>query len=244
VAQVREAQLRLIYSLLKPVVRAAARFHVPMRTLAELVRLAYFEHLHRHEGLTQTESARRLGQTDRHMRSLARKLRSDFFAAEHEVGVVREVENAIAAARPKAEALPALLAHVEPAELDRALALLGQEGRIELGADGRLQAPARYHVLSSDRFHHRIDALNHFLDGMYRAVLHRLVFDEREGSMIKAISFSATPSSLQAFLARFEGELRREIAALEEEAQFAGEAESRYTLGVTVAPLATRSQDD
>lgn len=243
-AQVREAQLRLIYSLLKPVVRAAARFHVPMRTLAELVRLAYFEHLHRHEGLTQTESARRLGQTDRHMRSLARKLRTDFFAAEHEVGVVREVENAIAAARPKPEALAALLAHIEPAELDRALALLGQEGRVELGSDGRWQAPARYHVLSSDQFHHRVDALNHFLDGMYRAVLHRLVFDEREGTMIKAISFSATPSSLQQFLTRFEGDLRREIAALEEEAQFSGQVESRYTLGVTVAPVAAPANQE
>lgn len=240
-AQVREAQLRLIYSLLKPVVRAAARFHVPMRTLAELVRLAYFEHLSRQEGLTQAEIARRLGQTDRHMRSLARKLRSDFFAAEHEVGVVREVENQIAAAHPTMDQLGHTLAHLPAGELDRALSVLGAEGRIELGPDGRLQAPARYHVLASDQFHHRVDALNHFLDGMYRAVLHRLVFDEREGSMVKAISFSAMPEALQAFITRFEGDLRREIAALEEDAAFQGHAETRYTLGVTLAPLHERA---
>jgi hypothetical protein len=235
VAQVREAQLRLIYSLLKPVVRVASRFHVPMRTLAELVRLAYFEHLE-HEGLTQAEIARRLGQTDRHMRSLARKLRADFFAAEHEVGIVREVENAVAARRPRREEVRLAFPNVAAPELDHALIVLEAEGRIELSPDGRLQAPARYHVLSSDKFHHRIDALNHFLGGMYSAVLHRLVFDERAGSMIKAITFSALPDSLNAFLLRFEGDLRREIATLEEEAQFAGQNDARYTLGMSVAP--------
>jgi transcriptional regulator len=239
VAQVREAQLRLLYSLLKPVVRAAARFHIPMRTVSELVRLAYFEHLQR-EGLTQADIAKRFGQTDRHMRSLAKRLKSDFFAAEHDVGVVREIENLVAAARPRPDEIAVKVPEIEPAELDRAMTVLATEGRIELAEDGRLQAPARYHVLSSDQFHHRVDALNHFLDGMYRAVLHRLVFDDRQGSMVKAISFTALPSSLQAFVARFEGELRRNIAALEEEAQFQGKTDARYTMGVTLAPIDER----
>ncbi len=236
VAQLREAQLRLVYSLLKPVVRAAARFHVPMRTLAELLRLSYFEHL-RHEGLTQAAAGRRLGQTDRHMRSLARKLRSDFFAAERDVGLVREVEDAIAAARPHPEQLAARFPGATEAEIEHAVQRLRAEGRAELAADGRLQAPARYHVLASDQFHHRIDALNHFLDGVYSAVLHRLVFDEREGVMIKTITFCALPESLQAFLTRFEGELRREIATLEEEAEFAGRTDARFSLGLAIAPV-------
>jgi hypothetical protein len=235
VPQVRKAQLRLVYSLLKPAVRAATRFHVPMRTVSELVRLAYFEHLQR-EGLTQAEIGRRLGQTDRHMRSLAKRLKGDFFEAEHEVGVVRELENLIASARPRASELRAKLPGADGEELRRALAALEAEGRIERSADGRLQAPARYHVLSSEQFHHRIDALNHYLDGMYRAVLHRLVFDDREEAMVKAISFSALPEGLRAFVARLEGELRRDVAALEEEAQFAGKEEGRFTLGITLAP--------
>lgn len=233
---VRKAQLRLVYSLLKPVVRAAARFHVPMRTVSELVRLAYFEHL-QHEGLTQAAIGRRLGQTDRHMRSLAKRLKGDFFEAEHEVGVVRELENLIASARPRANELRAKLPGVDAEELQRALAVLEDEGRIERSSDGRLQAPARYHVLSSEQFHHRIDALNHYLDGMYRAVLHRLVFDERDGAMVKAISFTALPEALHKFVARFEGELRREIATLEEEAQWGGNQDERYTLGITLAPI-------
>jgi hypothetical protein len=234
VGQVREAQLRFVYSLLKPVVRAAARFHVPMRTLTELVRLAYFEHLRR-EGLSQAEIGRRLGQSDRHMRSLAQRLKGDFFAAEHKVGVSRELEDLIASARPRPSELARRLPHVDAAELDEVLAELQKQGRAEVGADGRLQTPARYHVLSSQQFHHRVDALNHFLDGMYRAVVQRLLLDQREGAMAKAITFSARPEALAAFVARFEGELRQGIAALEEEATFAGETEHRYTLGLTLA---------
>ena len=238
-AHVREAQLRLLYSLLKPVVRAAARFHIPMRTVSELVRLAYFEHLQR-EGLTQLEIGKRFGQTDRHMRSLAKRLKGDFFAAEQDVGLVREIENWVAASHPRLDELSGKFPDVDAAELDRAVTVLTNEGRIELGPDQRLQAPARYHVLSSDQFHHRVDALNHFLDGMYRSVLHRLVFDDREGSMVKAISFTAIPISLQAFMTRFEGELRRSIAALEEEAEFQGKTDARFTLGVTLAPIDER----
>jgi hypothetical protein len=235
VANAREAQLRLLYSLLKPAMRTAARFHIPLRTLIELVRLAYFEHLQR-EGLSHGDIARRFGQTDRNMRSLAKKLKSNFFVAEQEVGLVREVENAIAIHAPTSrEDLFARLPHVAPSELDGALASLGSEGRIEPDEAGRWQVPARYHVLSSELFHHRIDALNHFLDGMYRAVLQRLIFDDRERAMVKAITFSAKPSALHAYMTRFEGALRRDIAELEEEAAFEGHQDDRFTLGIVLA---------
>ena len=65
---VREGQLRVIYSLLKPAVRAAASFRVPIRPLLDLLRLAYFEHLHR-QGMSLDEIAAQFGQTPRHMRS-------------------------------------------------------------------------------------------------------------------------------------------------------------------------------
>jgi hypothetical protein len=239
VATVREAQLRLIYSFLKPVVRAAARFHVPLRTLADLLRLAYFEHLQR-EGLKQTDIALRFGQTDRNMRSMAKKLKSNFFEAEHEIGAVRDVENDVALHRTSTGVeLLDRLSHLTAADLERALGELVAERRIEQADDGGWRVPARYHVLSSEHFHHRVDALNHYLDGMYGAVLERLIFDNRDDAMVKAISFMAKPESLRAFIARFEGDLRREVATLEEEAAFEGESKHRYTLGITLAPIAS-----
>jgi hypothetical protein len=232
---VREMQLRLVYSLLKPAVRAAARFGIPIRSIGELLRLAYFEHLSR-SGMSVADIAKRFGQTPRHMRSLAQRLKEDFFRAERDVGLAREVEALVAERGPSEEELVAALSTWEPAEVRAAVAELCGEERIERAADGRLHMAKQYVVLRSDEFHHRIDSLNHLMDGTWRAVLHRLVYDDRETAMMKTISFSALPGELVEFVRRLEGELRRELAALDERATFQGKADSRYTMAITLAP--------
>jgi hypothetical protein len=232
VTEIRTAQLRLVYSLLKPAIAMAAQFHVPMRTLAELLRLGYFEVLRR-QGLSQAAVGDRLGQTARHMRTLARKLKSDFFSAETEIGLVREVESEIARSSPTLERLRASLPGWPEAAVDRAVQTLLAEGRITRDKR-RLTSAARYLVLSSDKFHHRIDALNHFLGGVTRAVAQRLIFEEREEAMVKTISFVARPQRFRELLKSLEANLRREIAALEEDAQFEGEGR-RYVLGIFAA---------
>ena len=210
----------------------AARFHVPMRTLSELVRLNYFEVLRR-EGLSQATIGERLGQTARHMRTLASKLKGDFFAAEREIGLVREVENEVARSSPSTKALYSTLAAWAPAEVDEALETLLGEGRI-VRDKARFKIAPRYSVLSSDKFHHRIDALNHFLDGVTQAIAQRLIFEERERAMVKTISFVARPEKFEELLRTLEANLRRDIAAIEEDAQFEGEGR-RYVLGVFAA---------
>lgn len=207
----------------------AARFHVPMRTLAELLRLAYFEVLRR-EGLSQAAVGERLGQSDRHMRTLARKLKSDFFAAEAEVGLVREVESEVSKSSPTPKQLYASLPGWSEEEIERALATLIEEGRV-VRDKTRLKTAPRYLVLGSDKFHFRVDALNHFLGGVTQAILQRLIFEERDEAMIKTISFSARPARLMELLRELEANLRRDIAALEEDATFEGEGQ-RYVLGV------------
>ena len=240
---VREMQIRLVYSLLKPAVRAAARFGVPIRTLSELLRLAYFEHLSR-GGMPLAAIAQRFGQTQRHMRSLAQRLQGDFFRAERDVGLTREVEALVAERSPSAAELTRALPAWPAGEIDGAVSQLLAEQRIERGADGRLRTARRYVVLSSDEFHHRIDSLNHLLDGTYRAVLHRLVFDDRRTAMMKTISFSALPEQLVELIARLEGQLRRELAALDENATFQGQADQRFTMALTLAPVADDQPGD
>ncbi len=240
---VREMQLRLVYSLLKPAVRAAARFGIPIRTIGELVRLAYFEHLSR-SGMSVADIARRFGQTPRHMRSLAQRLKEDFFRAERDVGLAREVEALVAERGPSEAELVTALATWDADEVRGAVAELCAEERIERDAEGRLHMAKQYVVLRSDEFHHRIDSLNHLLDGTYRAVLHRLVYDDRETAMMKTVSFSAVPAELVGFLKRLEGELRRELAALDESATFRGQAESRFTMALTLAPAGEEKRGD
>lgn len=214
----------------------AARFRVPMRTLAELTRLAYFEILSR-DGLSQVEIGRRLGQTDRHMRSLSQRLRGEFFVAEQELGLLREIENVIAQKTPSRKELTAAFIGQPEAAVSLALDELLEEGRVILGKDGKLRTAARYVLLRSDQFHRRIDALNHFLDGAFRALMHRLVFDEKKNAMIKMITFTASPDALEAYVARLEGELRRQIAALDEDATLASSDQPRFMLGLTLAPV-------
>ncbi len=232
----REAQLRIIYSLIKPAVRGAARFHVPIRTMVELVRLAYFEVLQQ-QGLSFAEIGRRLGQTDRHMRSLAQRAQSDFFAAEVEVGLVREVEGLLATQAMSDKALIKALPSYEADNVRRALAELLAEDRVTQASDGLFRASGRYTVLRTDQFHRRIDALNHSLDGMYGAIVHRLLLDDSATAMVKTISFVADSEALKPFLKRLEGELRTEISALEEQATYRESSETRFILGLTLTPV-------
>lgn len=229
-------QHRLIYTLLKPVVRAASRFEVSVSILSDLLRLAYFEHLFREEGLSTAEIATRFGQSERHMRSLGKRLKGDFFGAEQEVGLVRDVEAEVALKSPSRADLAKGFASWSADELSVALDRLLREDRIVKDASGNYRTAQRYVVLRSETFEHRIDALNHFLTGAYRAVLHRLVFDRKRGAMIKTLTFAAKESSLNAYIERLEGDLRRELATLDEEASFEGEGKRQFTLGIALAP--------
>jgi hypothetical protein len=232
-AGVREAQFRVVYSLLKPAIRAATAFRIPIRPLLDLVRLAYFEHLHR-QGMSTDQIAIHFGQTPRHMRSLAARLDSAFFEPERDAGLEREVE--ALAATPRTiddliDKLPAWPAEAIRAVVDRLI----DEARLE--RDGhRIRAAQRYVVMRDEQFHRRIDSLNNFLDAAYRAVQQRLVRDDRRRGLMKTISFSATAADLQAWIERLEGELRRDLAAIDEAAEFAGHADDRFTVCFGLAP--------
>jgi hypothetical protein len=232
----REMQLRLVYSFLKPAIRAAARFSLPIRSLVDLVRLAYYEHLSRSSGMSPAEIARIFDQTPRHMRSLAQRLEGDFFTAERSVGLVREVEERVAVATPTDDEVVEALPGWPAEDVRAALRLLLEEKRVERREDGRLEIAKRYHLMSTEQFHNRIDSLNHLLDGTWRAVLHRLLFDDKKTALMKTITFSAIPEELEAWVKKLEAQLRVEIAALDENATFQGKADHVYTMALTLAP--------
>jgi len=231
---VRQAQLRIAYSLLKPAIRAATSFHIPIKPLLELVRLAYYEHLQR-QGLSTEAIAAHFGQTSRNLRSLAQRMESTFFDAERDAGLARDVEARAATPHTPAQMVEALATWPRD-EVMATIERLIAEGRLERTADGSIHAAQRYVVLRDEQFHHRIDSLNHFLDAAYRAVQQRVVRDDRKRGLMKTISFSATEEDLRKWVERLEGDLRRDLAAMDEAAEFAGQAEQRYTVCFGLAP--------
>lgn len=237
-----EMQLRFVYSLLKPAVRAAARMGLPIRTFVELIRLSYYEHLSR-SGLSNAQIAERFGQTPRHMRSLAAKLESDFFRAEREVGLVREAEAIIGEGPTVLTKLRARLPQWSHQDIDEAVEQLVRDGRVDRDDLGRLCTAKAYVLLGSEQFHNRIDSLNHLLGGIYHAVVHRLLLDNQRTALMKTISFSALEDGLVDFVRRLEGQLRQELATLDEQATFAGKGDQRFTLSVTLSPARDESDE-
>jgi len=235
-ANVRETQSKLVYALLQLAVRGAAHFRIPMRTMSELLQRTYYETL-RQQGLSRREIGRRLAQTYNHMTSIERKLSSDLLATERDIGVVRAVEAIVAAQTPLEKELPELLPLLAAQDVERAVKELLEEKRIRREEDGRLQIGTRYMLLASDRFEQRIDVLDRLLAGLHQAAMHRLVYDDGQTSMLKTITFSASPEALEALIARFVVELRRELAALNADAQSEGVTQ-RFTFGIALAPAA------
>jgi hypothetical protein len=219
---------------MKPAIRVAARFSIPIRTMLDLVRLAYFEEL-RARGMSNAEIAAVFGQSERHMRSLAARLETDFFAAERDVGFVRAIEAEIANGRDTRGALRKHFAAAAESDLEAALATLTSEGRIDT-VDGRFVTSRRYVTLQTEGFKHRIDAINHFLEGGYRAVLHRVIFNDEQLATLKTISFSAIAEELKDVWGTLEGALRKDLAQLDENACFSGRSEERYTIAIALAP--------
>lgn len=230
----RQMQLRLVYSLFKPAIRCAARFGIPVRTLVELVRLSLCEALVQ-QGSSTAEIAKRLGLTPRHVRSFRSRLQGDFFDAEKEVGLSRQVEDAVADKPLSAKALAQKLPGADRETLDATIAELIAEGRLDRDGSGALSIGKKYVVLTSDTFHQRIDALNHFFNAAYRATLERLVFDNRQTAMLKTVSFNATPDQVHEFMRRLEGHIRTEIAELEERASFDARG-ARFDMALAFTP--------
>lgn len=81
------------------------------------------------------------------------------------------------------------------------------------------------------------DRLNNFLDTACRAVVHRLVLGDKREAMIKTVTFSAASERVVELLARFEAELRRDVATLEEDLAFEGGSGRRYAFALVFAPV-------
>lgn len=241
-ASVPELQRRLVFSLLRPAVRLCRFFRLPLKTLEDLCRLAYFEEL-RHRGDTpQAEIARTFGKSLRTVGTLERQYRTNFFAPERELEFARRVESVFEhGSRTTAEVEAALAddADATADEIERAVEGLLSAGRIVVEArDGdcpRYALDRRFISLVQSDLEARVDGLNHQLDVIAAAVRSRFLAPRRR-AIARSLAFVAHPDDVEALGEALVRALRDRCSDAEETALEAGGYE-RYGVTLALAPM-------
>lgn len=227
-----ELQRRLVYAVLRPAVRLARRFHLPLKTLQELCRLAYYEELRHSGGLPQARIAHIFAKSLRTVGSLERQLKGDFLAPQRTVEHSRQLEEALTEPM-HAEALAERLG--EPIEdVQRVLDGLIGAGRLIQHDDGRYSVDHDYRSLVSDALAARLDGLGHQLDVITSTVIERFLGGRRP-AMGRTLSFVATDETIEAFAELLVRTVRAQVGDAEEAALKAG-GHSLYNITLALAP--------
>jgi very-short-patch-repair endonuclease len=231
-----ELQRRLVFSLLRPAARLGRHLRLPLTTLEELCRLAYFEEVRAHGGATQAEAARLFDRSLRTVASLEKAYRADFLAPEREVEMTRRVEAALErGARTAAQVAQRL--RIDPSDAERALDALVAAGRAQVDAGAeprRFRVEHRFVSLYSDDLKARIDGLNHQLDVIVDSVRARFAGDVRP-AVARTLSFVAGAAAMRELADELVRTLRRRCSEIEEDALAQGGGE-RYAVTFALAP--------
>ncbi len=234
-----ELQRRLIFSLLRPVVRLSRRFHLPLKTLEELCRLAYFEEIRRRGEIPQAEVARRFGKSLRTIGSLERRYRSNFFAPEEELEFARRVEERFEEEPSSVEEIAEGL-NSSLDEIRRVVESLSAAGRLKESSPARYSIERSFRSLMREDLKARIDGLNHQLDIIAAAVRARFLAP-RGNAIARSLSFVAHTEDMEALGDTLIKALREQCGAAEEAALKRG---SFQQVGVTLALAPMETDDD
>lgn len=230
-----ELPARLVYALLKGAVRVAARVHLPLRTLQDLLRTAYFAEYRRRHPRDLSTVAERLGVSLRTAGSLNRQLREPFFAPETRVEPVRQVTAALLCGALSAEQIEGETG-LDAGEVTRVLAHLSEIGWVRQRADGRFGIAASLRVHGNEDLDQRLDAVSHQTTVVADSVWARFARDEQAAAVGRSWTFAARPEDVPAVVARVIATLREEATELEDAAMSAGGG-ARFGLTVAIAPL-------
>ncbi|MCA9524407.1 MAG: hypothetical protein KC609_25740 [Myxococcales bacterium] len=236
-----ETENRLLFSLLKPVIRFARRCRIPLDRLVELITLGYFKDL-RAGGLTVKESAEVLGKSVRTVTAISQRVKSDFFAPEAEHGLPRRIEYFLAIEpQTMAQLLESLGGEAvdNRSAIEAALASLLRDERIVAETrGGRLvyRANADYVTLTQDNWERRIDALNHLGEATLDTVISRLQENDPD-AFARVFTFAATSDALGELREQVYRTLRDGTAHLEGAATDQGVGDQKYHIVFCVSPV-------
>lgn len=236
-----ETENRLLFSLLKPVVRFARRCRFPLDRFVELLTLAYFKDL-RDNGLTVKEAATLLDKSVRTVTAISQRVKDDFFAPEAEHGLPRRLEFLLSQGTQTLGELNDAVASwaSDDGAVEAALQSLIRDGRVveerTLDGERRFRVSSSYADLNLDSWQRRIDALNHLGEAMLDTVIARLQQND-DDAFARVFTFGARPERLAELRETVYQTLRGGTLQLEDDAALEGRSRERYHIVFCVSPV-------
>ena len=210
---------RVLYSLLGPVARLAADEQLTLKELGHWIETAYF-HEAKGRGLKMREMSDLFEVSMRKVAMLSKQLKLNFLRPEREVSLPRQIEFALWAEPLSRARIAQAFAHVDEAEIDQALVVLRDEGRV-VEVDGRV---VRYEIANATRrmvgrdWMARIDGLNNLMNNVTDAVFGRF-FRGEERAFARTLQLRVRPEDLHELRAVYEEHVWEKLRELDERAR-------------------------
>ena len=185
-----ELERRVLYSLMRAVVRLAKVFRISLEDIQGLLQMAYFNELRTTDGLTLLEVAELLSVSRRSAARMSKQLKTNFFRPEREHELPRRILFMLWAESMSRARIVRELRDVDDREVDAALERLLEDGRI-VREEGRVVTYAT--TRAAERmvlpgWTARIGALNS-LAGNVASVVYGRFFADAPESFARTLSF-------------------------------------------------------
>ena len=237
----QEYNRRLIYSLLQPAVALADGLRVPLKEFATLAQLALCRRK-KGRGLTQREVADELDVSSRSVDRLIATMRQNFFVPESEHELPRRVEFLLWSGPASEARLGQLLPEVEAEELEQALALLLEQGRVVLdeGRTTTYRVTRRANRLEDSTLAARVDGLNNLLAVLRDTVVGRFFREDRQAGA-RTVALRVRPQDVEEIERIYEEHVWPRLVELDQRAE--GDS-SAVELGLAMLWSPQRDGDD
>ncbi len=230
-----ELQRRVVHALVRPAVKVAAAFRVPLGDVTNLVQMAYFHSL-RSQGLRVKAVGERLAISERTAKRLAKQLRENFLDSERRYDLPVRIEFMLWAQPMSRTKLKQVMTGVPSGDIDLAVEQLLSEGRAEErpGRTAVLVANRAVNTLVRDSWLNRIGGLNSFLTNLADAVYGRFFRDEPK-TFARTMSFLVADDDVDELSKLFTDVIVPAVQAIDERAK-EGDSEA-YRMSICWAPF-------
>jgi len=216
---------RVAYALLGGAARVAEAFQMPLKRLRQLLEMRVFHDLQR-ERLPVREIAARLSVSPRTAADLAKRLKTNFLAAERTHTLPRRIEFVVWSQPLGAARIRQALGDVSAEEVEDALERLVEAGRVAR-VDGRTpkySVRGRESRMVADALLARIDGLDNLLRSVSNAVLCRFFRDDPR-AQARTVSLRMRRTDLPKLQELYEQAVWEALKGLEERVEGASEDE-------------------